>query len=316
MPDLRLRAQSPPAALRIVVIEGENAVNIVSQKTAVAPIVEVRDRNDQPVAGATVRFAIRAGKATFGGPRTLAVTTDGAGRAAATALTPTGSGALQISATAAFQGQTAAVTIAQTNVMTAAAASGAAGAGGASAGAGGGGGGLSTTTVGVIGAGVAGAAVAVNQLTKEAETQSFSASVAGPLVYTFPSFCAGTTTPSTRTETVSGTLRMSLQSADGAVSGTAEFPDATRRVSAQACPEGVAIGTTEGNTFPSAAITGSDGNFTFRFQQGPSGPTSRVDTVSFIGSLANGVVTGTLTWTVAGSLPGSTATGTFSITAR
>lgn len=159
--------QNASSALRIVVIEGEDAVNIVQQKSAVAPIVEVRDRNDQPVAGAVVRFAIQGGRATFSGSRTLTVTTNLAGRAAVTGVTPTGSGALQISASAAFQGQTAAVTIAQTNVMTAAQVAGAsgpggsggsAGAGGATAG-GGTGGGLSATTIGIVGGAAAGGAV-------------------------------------------------------------------------------------------------------------------------------------------------------------
>ena len=97
---------STAQGLRIVIVEGEDAVNIVQQKTAVAPVVEVRDRNDQPVAGVAVRFAIRNGRATFNGARTLSLTTNAAGRAAAAGLTPTGSGALQIAATAAFQGQT------------------------------------------------------------------------------------------------------------------------------------------------------------------------------------------------------------------
>jgi hypothetical protein len=81
------------AGLRIVVVEGEDAVNIVQQKTAVAPVIEVRDRNDQPVAGAVVRFAITKGRATFNGARTITITTNAAGRAAVTGLTPTGSGA-------------------------------------------------------------------------------------------------------------------------------------------------------------------------------------------------------------------------------
>jgi hypothetical protein len=65
-----------------------------------------------------VRFAIRSGRASFGASRNLTVTTNAAGRAIATGLTPTGGGALQIGASAAFQGQTAVATIAQTNVMT------------------------------------------------------------------------------------------------------------------------------------------------------------------------------------------------------
>jgi hypothetical protein len=45
-----LFVQSQPA-LRIVVIEGEDAVNVIQQKTAVAPVIEVRDRNNLPVPG-------------------------------------------------------------------------------------------------------------------------------------------------------------------------------------------------------------------------------------------------------------------------
>jgi PEGA domain/PKD domain len=144
------------AALKIVVLEGEGAINVIQQKTAVAPVVEVRDRNDQPVAGVVVRFAVTKGRAAFNGARALAVTTNSAGRAAVTGFTPTGSGAVQISASAAFQGQTAAVTIAQTNVMTAAQAASAASAAGAG---GGGGGGFPTGVVAAAGGAAAGAVV-------------------------------------------------------------------------------------------------------------------------------------------------------------
>src|SRR5262245_52529650 len=54
-----------PPGLKILVLEGEGAVNIIQQETAVTPIVEVRDRNDQPVSGAVVRFAISKGRASF-----------------------------------------------------------------------------------------------------------------------------------------------------------------------------------------------------------------------------------------------------------
>lgn len=165
---VEVQTTQPTAALRIVVIEGEDAVNVIQQKTAVAPVIEVRDRNDQPVAGAVVNFAIRSGRATFGGARTLTVTTNAAGRAVAAGFAPTGSGALQVSATAVFQGQTAAaVTITQTTVQTAAqaAALSGAGAGGSSGGSAGtaagasGGGGISGTTIGIVGAAVGGGAL-------------------------------------------------------------------------------------------------------------------------------------------------------------
>jgi hypothetical protein len=149
------------AALKIVIVEGEGAVNIIQQKTAVAPVIEVRDRNDQPVSGAIVKFAITKGRASFNGARTLSVTTNAAGRATAAGFTPAGSGPLHIAASAAFQGHTAAVTIAQTTVASAAEASSvAAGTSAASSS----GGGLSHTALAAIlggaGAGVAGAAFA------------------------------------------------------------------------------------------------------------------------------------------------------------
>ncbi len=154
----QLTAAAPP--LKIVVLEGEGAVNIIQQKTAVAPVIEVRDRNDQPVSGALVRFAIQKGRASFNGARTLTATTDALGRATATGLTPLGNGPLQIGASAAFHGQTAAITIAQTNVLTAQASAAAAGGGGTA----GGGGGLSHLAIagimGGAGAGIGGALIA------------------------------------------------------------------------------------------------------------------------------------------------------------
>src|SRR5262245_52736389 len=90
-------ALSAQAALEIVVIDGEDAVNVIQQRTATAPLVEVRDRNDNPVAGALVTFSIQGGQnATFGGVQTLTLTTNAAGRAVAAGFTPTASGAVQI----------------------------------------------------------------------------------------------------------------------------------------------------------------------------------------------------------------------------
>ena len=180
---LVVAALAQGAGLKIVVVAGEDAVNIIQQRTAVAPIVEVRDRNDLPVAGVAVVFAVRGGGASFaGGSQTVTVTTNAAGRATASGLTPTGNGAIQINVTATSQGQTATASISQTNFSTVqeaaragrtpgpsnAAAGAAAGAtagvaaGTAVAGAGAGaGGGMSGTTIAVIaGAGVAGAVVA------------------------------------------------------------------------------------------------------------------------------------------------------------
>jgi len=66
-------APAAPSALRIVVIAGEDAINIIQQKTAVAPLVEVRDRNNLPVPGAVVTFTIEGGTnaAVAGGAQTV-----------------------------------------------------------------------------------------------------------------------------------------------------------------------------------------------------------------------------------------------------
>ena len=45
----RTQTREPHPAIRIVVLEGKDAVPLHQQRTAVAPVVEVRDQNDQPV---------------------------------------------------------------------------------------------------------------------------------------------------------------------------------------------------------------------------------------------------------------------------
>lgn len=131
-----LPAQDTPSDLKIVVLEGEDGVNILKKKTAVMPVVEVRDKNNLPVSGATVIFAApRSGaSAVFSnGSRTISVVTDSSGRATVTSMKPVDTGAFKIDVTASEPSHgTAKTTIAQTNVLTAAAAA----AGGAAAGGG------------------------------------------------------------------------------------------------------------------------------------------------------------------------------------
>src|SRR5438046_202364 len=73
--------QNAPAqagGLRIVVIQGEDSVNIIQQRTAVATIVEGRDRNNLPVSGASVVFLLSGGGRTAvlnNGLNQVAVTT-------------------------------------------------------------------------------------------------------------------------------------------------------------------------------------------------------------------------------------------------
>lgn len=233
-------AGAAASALKIVVVKGEDAVNIIQQKTAVAPIVEVRDHNNLPVPGATVTFSLTGQGASFaGGAQSLTVVTNAAGQAAATGFTPTAAGAVNISATATFQGQTAIATIAQTNVMTAADVAGTAGAsstaggsgggggggGGAAGGGTAGGGGMSGTTLGIIGA-VAGTGAAVgvkaasggdsSSPTVSAPTTP-TASTPAPTTTTAPTTPAPTTPAPTPTTPSSGSYSGPM---DGTFTGT------------------------------------------------------------------------------------------------
>ncbi len=120
-------AQAPTAPkLKIVILEGEGAINNVRQRTARDPIVQVTDENDRPVAGAVVTFLLPdrgAGASFANGAKSLSVTTDAQGRAVATGLQSNNvPGEYQMRVTASHQGQTASAVISQTNVAAAAAA--------------------------------------------------------------------------------------------------------------------------------------------------------------------------------------------------
>ena len=150
-------AAAQDAGLRIVVLEGENSVNVIEQGAAVPTLVEVRDRNDLPVAGALVRFLLgEGGTATLNaGLSQVALTTNALGQAAV-AVNPIAVGAVELSVSATFGGETAMAAIVQANFATAAEAAAATrtvGAGAADAG----GGGLGLgAMVGLAGAAVGG----------------------------------------------------------------------------------------------------------------------------------------------------------------
>lgn len=163
--------------LKIVVLAGEDGVNIIKKNTAVKPAVEVRDRNNQPVASAYVTFtAPESGPHVIfaHGSSSYATVTDATGGAMVHIMKPVGQGAFKISIRANFQGRTVTTAIAQTNYLTVAAAN-AAGAG-AAAGAGrAAGGGISGVMIGVIAGAVAagvGVAVAVSRAGGGAKTPS------------------------------------------------------------------------------------------------------------------------------------------------
>jgi hypothetical protein len=304
--------------MQIVVIEGEDAVNVVQQKTAVAPIVEVRDRNNQPVAGAVVRFAIRGGRASFNGARVMSVTTNVAGRAAVSGLTPTGAGALQISASAAFQGQTAAITIAQTNVLTVAqavqvAAVGGGSGGGASAGAsgaaagGGTSGGVSATTLGIIGGAAVGGAVAAKEaLGSSTPPHQYSGDYSGSLMVSF------TDSPCIITQAHSGNVTIRFDDATanpltgtGVVGGTAQAVSTSCNPNPPPSPI-----QTHGCCDPAPQISGGPGNVTFHGSHPDAGPGTWA--YDFAGTFSGGQITGTFTLTESG--PNFFGSATFPVT--
>ena len=284
-----LFTQTQPPALRIVVIEGEGAVNIIQQKTAVRPLVEVRDRNNVPVSGATVTFTIAGGKsaAFAGGAQTLTLTTNAAGQAAAGGFSAMAPGAVQIQVQAAFQGQLATAAITQTNFATAAAAAQAGAAGGAAAG---GGGGISGMTIGIVGAAVAGGAVAATQLSDSGDGNSgktYTGQFSGQMTVTTNVVLSGTCIS---TRSVSGTVSITVGS-DGRQSANLDLraPQTATGGSPLTCPP--SLNPTMGGNPPAT-------NYSFTLTNGPgTDATKLLQTASFNGSLSGDVINGTLTYT-------------------
>jgi len=111
-----------PMALHIVILDGDDALNNIRQRTAREPIVQVQDENHKPVAAAVVLFTIRKGPTgaggTFAGVSTLAVITGLDGQAVAKGLETNGvKGSYTISVQATAGAVTAAAVITQTNVV-------------------------------------------------------------------------------------------------------------------------------------------------------------------------------------------------------
>jgi hypothetical protein len=287
-----LALSQPPAPFKIVVLAGEDSVNVIQQKTAVAPLVEVRDRNNNPVSGAVVTFAIQGGKAAAfqGGAATMTVTTGAAGQAAAAGLTPLATGAVNISVSAAVQGQVVTAAITQVNVLTAAEAAAAASASGAGAGAGGGaGGGLSATTIAIVGGAVAAGAVAATQVvggSGDAYQGTFSLSGTVNFATCF------------RTDHYAGTLVLELESTSGSVSGHGAIKEDTTvgEVAATNCPGSSPGPMGDGKWgMPDGPVTGTESNIVFESHDNVQSlaPGIRLDrTFKFTGALSGSTITG------------------------
>jgi hypothetical protein len=110
---------------KIVVLDGDEGVNVVKKKIAVSPVVEVRDQNDLPIAGAAVVFSLPKsgpGGLFANGTKELSLVSDPLGRAAMGQLRPSGKGAFQITVRATYKDRTATAAISQTNFSTVASA--------------------------------------------------------------------------------------------------------------------------------------------------------------------------------------------------
>jgi hypothetical protein len=111
----------PQSKLRVVIVEGNGAVNDIGAGTAVEPVVRIEDVNGQPLAGAMVVFTLPEtgpGGVFADGSRSLIVHTDLKGLAVARGLQPNKTeGPFEIRVDASFQGLTASASISQTNVV-------------------------------------------------------------------------------------------------------------------------------------------------------------------------------------------------------
>ncbi len=114
--------------IKIIIMEGEGAINNIRQRTTREPIVQVEDENHKPVAGALVVFTLPdsgAGGIFPSGSKSLMVYTDKQGQAIARGIqTNKISGQFQIKIAASFKNMTATNVINQTNAAAAAAAAG------------------------------------------------------------------------------------------------------------------------------------------------------------------------------------------------
>lgn len=104
-------------SLKILVLQGQNAINSLTSKTALSPVVQVLDAVEQPVEGATVTFEVSptGPGGSFWGAPIATVKTDLTGQATAVFTPNDTPGSFSIKVTATLAEQTAQTRIRQTN---------------------------------------------------------------------------------------------------------------------------------------------------------------------------------------------------------
>jgi hypothetical protein len=111
--------------LHIEVLKGDSGVNNLSTKTVVTPVIEVRDRNNLPVAGVAVTFTAPGDGPSvvfLNGSRSVTLMTDSAGQATVLGMEPVNTGSFQIAVSASLRSETVVTAILLTNISTARAA--------------------------------------------------------------------------------------------------------------------------------------------------------------------------------------------------
>lgn len=122
---LATAASAQITAIKIVVQEGQGAINNIQQHRAKEPVIQVLHEDGEPVVGASVVFQLPdtgAGGAFADDAKMLSVQTDDKGVAVAHGLVPNQiAGEFQIRVTASYHGETASAMVSQINAEPAAA---------------------------------------------------------------------------------------------------------------------------------------------------------------------------------------------------
>jgi len=125
---LAASADAQTSAIKIVVQEGQGAINNIQQHRAKEPVIQVLHEDNEPAVGASVSFQLpdSGPGGTFNdNAKILTVQTDDKGQAVAHGLKPNDiAGRFQIRVTASYHGQTVSAVVAQINAEPAAAKSG------------------------------------------------------------------------------------------------------------------------------------------------------------------------------------------------
>lgn len=125
---LSASADAQSTGIKIVVQEGQGAINNIQQHHAKEPVIQVLHEDNEPVVGASVSFQLpdSGPSGSFADDsKMLTVQTDDKGQAVAHGLKPNATaGRFQIRVTASYHGQTANAMVAQINAEPAAAKSG------------------------------------------------------------------------------------------------------------------------------------------------------------------------------------------------